>query len=160
MTSFFSYFKHASLMFLLIVIAVVMTACAGKKPIQTVAEYGAKAAPIAVQAQNIVLEADRSGLQPNKDLTAKSMAKFKELGQTLQKLASALEVYDTLDGTSQYEQGNRIRQLLSEARTLTRAVMVFTGGNEALADSLNRTFDNLDRLFDAITAGLAPLPVQ
>lgn len=144
----------------LVLLAVIATACAGKKPINTIAEYGAKAAPIAVQAQSIVLEADRSGLQPNKDLTAKSMAKFKELGQKLQQLAAALEVYDTLDGTPQYEQGNRIRQLLSEARTLTRAVMVFTGGNEALAESLNRTFDNLDRLFDAITAGLAPLPVR
>lgn len=154
--------KNAALSFLIVIFAVVATACAGKKPVQLIADYGAKIAPVAVTAQSIVLEADKSGLQPNKDLTAKSMAKFKELGQTLQKLAAALTVYDSLSGNvaGQQEQANSIRNLLAEARKLTRAVMAFTGGNEMLADQLNRTFDNLDRLFDAITAGLAPLPVS
>lgn len=152
-----SYFKQAATVLLLLIVIMSVAAC-GKKPVYLLADVGSKLAPVAAQAQDVVLEADRSGLQPNKDLTAKAMANFKKLGATLQQLAAALRVYDTLDGNGKEQQAVTIRQLLAEARQLTRAVMVFTGGNEKLGAQLNQTFDNLERLFDAISNGLAPLP--
>ena len=151
-----SYFKQAARVLLLLVVAS-LAAC-GKKPVYLLADVGAKLAPVAAQAQDVVLESDRSGLQPNKDLTAKAMANFKKLGATLQQLAAALRVYDTLGGDGKEQQAVTIRQLLVDARQLTRSVMVFTGGNEKIGAQLNQTFDSLERLLDAISNGLAPLP--
>jgi len=133
-------------------------ATAAGRDYQLVAKYGSDVTRIGTQAQDIVLQADKSGLQPNKDLTAKSMVAFKELGENLNKLADGLTLYDSLlqPGDRQAQAG-KIQSLLGEARRLTRVVMMFTGGNETLGDSLLVLFDNLDRLFTEIQAGLSPM---
>jgi hypothetical protein len=148
--------KNLILMFVLVPALLFTAACSSGALAPKVAHYGADVARVANQAQDVVLEADRSGLQPNKDLTAKAMAEFRKLGVTFQKLADGLRAYDALTGAAQAEQGGRIRELLQEARKLALGVMAFTGGNEKLTGSLLDLFGNLEKLYDEITLGLAP----
>lgn len=129
------------------------TACNGGA-VMNVARYSAEASQIGLRAQELVIEADKSGLQPNKDLTAKAMAAFRNLGTQLQTLAVALRTYDnaTTD-EAKSAQATTIMDILQEARRLTRVVMMFVG-NDTLGQQLTLAFDNLDRIFDAITKAL------
>jgi hypothetical protein len=141
---------------LLMAVSLACASAAGRD-YQLVAKYGADVTRIGSQAQEIVIQADKSGLQPNRDLTAKAMAAFKDLGGVLNKLADGLTLYDALQPQDRAAKSVQIQSLLSEARRLTRVVMLFTGGNQALGDSLLVLFDNLDRLFTEIQAGLSPM---
>lgn len=131
-------------------------ACASGGALQhQVASYGAQATTLGLQAQQLVLSADKSGLQPNKDLTAKAMVAFGQLGGGLQKLADALRLYDTLAPALQAAETPKVEALLQEARRLARVVLLFVG-NEALGQQLVTLFDNLDAIFLEITRALRP----
>lgn len=141
---------------LLLFVVFVFSACATTGSVQVrIASYGAQATKIGLQAQTIVVEADKSGLQPNKDLTAKAMVAFRQLGGGLQQLADALVLYDSLAPAAQEGETPKIQALLTEARRLTRVVLLFAGG-EALGQQLLGLFDNLDLIFNEITKGLRP----
>jgi len=135
-----------------------MTACAGKTPAHTIADVGARLTPIAIEAQQTLIAAEATGLR--QEYVAKAQVQFRSLGQTLQKLAAALDTYRVLSPRSkeQEDAGRTLVTIIGEARRIMRTVMVFTGGSEALATALNRSFDNMEKLFDLITTGLAPLP--
>ena len=137
--------------------SIMANACA-TVPHYQVARYGAEATKIGLQAQALVVEADKSGLQPNKELTAKSMVAFRDLGGALQKLAEGLRLYDSLTTANEKTaQAQKIQEMLREARRLTRVAILFTG-QEGLGNQLIDMFDNLERLFDEILKGLAGNP--
>lgn len=148
--------------FLVIGCATVTAACAGKQYHYQVASYGAQASAIAVKAQQAVVEADKAGLLKNKQLTANAMVEFAKLGKIFQDLGVALRAYDALTGNEQAAQGSKIKEILVEARKLTRAVMIFVD-DDGTATQLLLLWENLDRIFDTITAAFPrtePAPVQ
>lgn len=123
---------------------------------RAVAAYGAQAAEIAGKAQDAMVEADKSGTNPNKDVTARAMKGFSDLGQHLDSFAKALTVFDALAPSAQAGEVPKIEAMLTEARRLVRVVLVFVPGETALGDQLLKLFDNLDGVFQQIQHGLRP----
>src|SRR5688572_38008 len=132
-----------------------LTGCAVKGQ-YAVAAYGAQASEIAVKAQAVMVEADKSGTNPNKDVTARAMKAFDDLGGYLSKFANALTVFDALSPAEQEAQVPKLEEMISEARRLVRVVLVFVPGEAPLGEQLLKLFDNLDAAFTQIQNGLRP----
>jgi len=129
-------------------------ACAGNGPLK-LADYSQKLAATAEQAQSVVLKADETGLNPNKAVTAKIMAAFRDLGQQLGRVADGLTLYDSINGDAKKDQAVKLRGLIAEARRLVLVVMGLTSGNEALGQQVLTLFDNLNRTMDELVFGLS-----
>lgn len=121
-----------------------------------VASYGAQAAEIASKAQDTMVEADKSGTNPNKDVTARAMKAFSDLGGHLNTFGAALRVYDTLSPAEQEAQVPKLEEMLTEARRLVRVALVFVPGETPLGEEMLKLFDNLDAVFQQIQYGLRP----
>lgn len=150
------------LVFAMISGTIFTAACAGKNYHYQVANYGSQASNIAVKAQAAVVEADKGGLLKNKQFTANAMVEFAKLGKMFVQLGDALRAYDAATGNEQAAQGSKIKEILIEARKLTRAVMVFIDDSQT-ASQLLLLWENLDRIFDTITAAFPrtePAPAQ
>lgn len=144
-----------ALRFATIVLALASFGCATTAHRQ-VAAYGAEAAAIASKAQDTLIEADKSGTNPNKDLTARAMKGFSDLGAHLESFAKALVVFDALSPSEQEAQVPQLDKMIAEARRLVRVVLVFVPGETPLGDQLLKLFDNLDATFDTIRNSLRP----
>lgn len=138
----------------LILAVTLSVGCAGNGPLR-LADYSQKLAATAEQAQQVVLKADETGLNPNKDVTARIMAAFRELGVQLGRVADGLTLYDSISGDAKQDQAATLRGLIAEARRLTLVVMGLTTGNDALGAQVLGLFDNLNRTMDEIVFGLS-----
>ena len=132
-------------------------ASAGHTPDQIVdhiAAYGARAAAILQESQELVIKATPSLIPA--DTTAKVMVQMREASAVGLKLTAALEAFDSLspnDVAARSAQVTQINTILNELRRYTRVVLVFVGQN-AVGDQLFKLYDNLDSVFNEIQLGI------
>lgn len=143
----------------LALVAIMASGCASanRTPDQIVdhiAGYGAQAAKIQEDAQTLIEKATPSVIPA--DTTAKIQVELRNAAQIGLKLTSALEVFDAFnpnDVAGRTQQIVNINRLLDELRRYTRVVLVFVGQN-AVGDQLLTMYDNLDKLYSEIVAGM------
>ncbi len=143
----------------LAIVAVLASGCASasRTPDQIVdhiAGYGAQAAKIQQDAQVLVEKATPSVIPA--DTTARIQVEFRNAAEVGLKLTSALEVFDAFnpnDVAGRSAQIVNINRLLDELRRYTRVVLVFVGQN-AVGTQLLTMYDNLDKLYSEIVAGM------
>lgn len=139
--------------------AVFAIGCGLKGPIHyKIAHIGAEAATVAEKAQLTVVEADKTGLLKEKDVTRKAMDAFDKLAVQLDKLATALVVFDALAPAAQDQEVPKLEELLDEARRLVRVALTFVPGETPTGEELLKLFDNMEAAFNQIQRGLRPLP--
>jgi hypothetical protein len=132
--------------------------CSGNRTpdvvVNNVAGYGQRAATILSDAQDLVVKATPSVIQP--DVTAKIQVEMRNAAAVGLKLTDALELFDALsptDVTARTAQISTITNLMAEVRKYTRVALVFVGQNR-VGDELLKMYDNLETVFVEIQLGI------